>query len=94
MSTPIDKIKQNVWVHLELFSKPDEKRLFVPGVNVFANTDTALSEHDIHELHGSVLNRVCCKNAHSTRFVILVEENVLQISQGSFMVFRLKALVK
>ena len=80
--------------NLELFSKPDEQRLFVPRVNVFAYTDTALSEHDIHKLHCCMLDWVGCLNTHSSRFVILVEENILQMPQGSSMVLRFEALQK
>ena len=80
--------------NLELFSKPDEQRLFVPRVKVFAFADTALSEHNLHKLHCCMLNGLRCQNTHSSRFVILVKENVLHVPDCSEVVFCLETLVK
>ena len=59
---------------------------------MFGHTDSALPEHDVEKLHGSMLNGVGSEHTHSPRFVILVEENFFQVTKSPFVVLGLEAL--
>ena len=59
---------------------------------MFGHTDSALPEHDIKKLHGSMLNLESSEYPHSPCFMILVEENIFKMAERISMMFSLSKI--